>query len=225
MMTLLISLSSPALHDAPRARRPRSKLTDWLGTWFNPAALVTNALTNGLGPYRLASTSGLQSLNVQPEGALGGGQIGYNWQRDALVLGLEADVDWSGMRASTSAPFSVTGAVREPNISGNVGLQQKLDYFGTVRGRLGWANDTLLIYGTGGGAWGHVNTTFDTFNVASSATPPVLPLSAARLSSLQVGASSSNIRFGFVVGGGLEYKLAQNWSVKAEGLFIDFVGA
>ncbi|WP_158814130.1 outer membrane protein [Methylocapsa sp. S129] len=196
---------------------------------FDPASLAKTVLTGPLGPYTISGSSGPQSLSVHPQGWLGGAQVGYNWQQNALVFGLEADIDWSGMKGATSAPFFVNG-VTAPTLrgdladfTGNVGLQQKVDYFGTFRGRLGWANDALLLYGTGGFAWGHVNTSFNTFNIANAPATPG-GLSAAQLAGLQVGASSSSIRPGFAVGAGLEWKVAQNWSVKAEYLYIDLLG-
>jgi outer membrane immunogenic protein len=195
---------------------------------FNPASLATTTF-GGTPPggYVVTGSSGPQSLSVHPQGWLGGGQIGYNWQQNALVFGLEADVDWSGLKGKTSAPFFVNGTLGGDDASfvGNVGLQQKLDYFGTLRGRLGWANDALLLYGTGGFAWGEVKTSFNTFGLNNSvANLPPNGLSAAQLASLQVGASNSNLRGGFAVGAGLEWKVASHWSVKAEYLYVDLLG-
>jgi opacity protein-like surface antigen len=166
------------------------------------------------------------ALRVAPKGWLGGGQAGYNWQRNSLVYGLEGDLDFSGMKASASAPFFVNGTEGGDlaGFTGNVGLQQKLDYFGTVRGRLGWANDSVLLYGTGGLAWGHVTTTFNTFGVMQNAPGQFTP---AQLAAIQNGgyASASDIRLGFAVGAGAEWKVARNWSVRAEYLFVDLLGS
>jgi outer membrane immunogenic protein len=183
---------------------------------FNPATFSTSIL----GPnFDDISDSGPTNLAVHPQGWLGGGQLGYNWQRGALVYGAEADISWANITGSTSAPFFVNGTLGgdDADFKGNVGLQQKLDYFGTVRGRAGWANNTLFLYGTGGFAWGHVSTTFDTFGI----TAPPGQFSAQELAALQTSATSSDIRVGFAVGAGLEWLVARNWSVKAEYLFVD----
>jgi outer membrane immunogenic protein len=140
------------------------------------------------------------------------------------VYGLEADFDFSGMRASTSVPWVVNGTQPDNvHITGQTNLSQKLDYFGTLRGRAGWANDNLLLFGTGGLAWGHVATAFNVSNV----TEPTAALSLAQLAALQNGgnAYASGVRVGFAVGAGLEWKVARNWSVKGEYLFVDLISS
>lgn len=194
---------------------------------FNPSTYATTLLGPLGGPWvDTGPDSGPVALSVHPKGWLGGGQLGYNWQQNTLVYGLEADFDWSGMKASASAPFFVNGTEGGDiaGFTGNVGLQQKLDYFGTVRGRLGWAKDALLLYGTGGLAWGHVKTTFNTFGVTQNAPGQ---FTAAQLAAIQNGgnAQSSGLRAGFAVGAGFEWMVAHNWSVKAEYLYLDLMGS
>jgi outer membrane immunogenic protein len=75
---------------------------------FNPATYATAALASA-GPFVVTGSSGPIALSVHPQGWLAGGQAGYNWQQNALVYGVEADIDWSNIRGSTSAPFSVNG--------------------------------------------------------------------------------------------------------------------
>jgi outer membrane immunogenic protein len=85
-------------------------------------------------------TAGGSSTNLN--GVIGGGQIGYNWQMNNLVVGLETDFQGSGQRAdATGVGFSVTERIR---------------YFGTVRARLGYAWDRTLVYVTGGYAYTNV---------------------------------------------------------------------
>lgn len=81
-------------------------------------------------------------------GALAGGQIGFNWQYEALVLGVESDIDWSGVKGSTSNGLC-TGVVCTTSDS----------WLGTARGRLGIAADHWLFYGTGGVAYGDIRFT------------------------------------------------------------------
>ena len=118
------------------------------------------------------------------DGIIGGGQIGYNWQRSNWVFGLEADIQGSGQRGNGSAlcpggPGSTT-SVQPADVNsacslghtgdtppGNVAalpvansLSANLDWFGTLRGRIGPAiTPTILAYVTGGLAYGEVSTT------------------------------------------------------------------
>src|SRR3954471_9488114 len=108
---------------------------------------------------------------ARPSGFLGGVQGGYNWQSGPLVFGLEADLQASGANGTFAAwKFS------NP-------------WFGTVRGRVGYALDSVLFYGTGGLAFGELR--------AEAA-----------------GLSESHSSAGWTVGAGAEVGLAQNWTAK-----------
>ncbi len=126
---------------------------------------------------------------LNPDGGFGGGQIGYNWQgavgHPSLVLGVEADI--------LGADIGAKAVDSEGTIE-----QTKLEWFGTVRGRLGYAMDRSLIYFTGGFAYGGLRNSTDsgTFKFDSVAA-------------------------GYVLGGGLEYKLDPAWSLKAEYQYIN----
>ena len=188
---------------------------------FSPAAFASAIL----GPfgYVVTGSSGPVNLSVNPQGWLGGVQLGYDWQRGAAVYGVEADFDGAAINGSTSAPFFVTGTLGGDiaDFTGNVGLTQKIDFLSTLRGRLGWASDNVLLYGTGGFAWGHVITSVNTFGIKEAAIGQFSP---AELAALQVGASSDSFRYGFAVGAGIEWALAHNWSIRGEYLFIDLLG-
>lgn len=115
-------------------------------------------------------------------GFVGGGQIGYNWQFGQIVAGVEADIQYADLgRKSDFAPFYYGG--------GN-----DSSYFGTVRGRLGYAFDRALIYVTGGLAYGDVG-----------------------------GSSfgSNNTKAGYTLGAGVEYAFTPNWTAKIEGLYVN----
>ncbi len=121
-------------------------------------------------------------------GFIGGGQIGYNWQPlgSPLVIGIEADFQGS----SQSETVTVAG----------VTANAKLPWFGTVRGRLGYAFDRVMIYGTGGFAFQHLE---------ASATIPGLTV------------TGSDTGVGYAVGGGLEWAFMDRWSAKFEYLYIN----
>lgn len=129
------------------------------------------------GGYGWANSS---SYGFQPSGGFGGGQIGYNWQgiwNPHLVLGVEADIEGADITDSY------------------YGHQASVNYFGTIRGRIGYAFDRALVYATGGFAYGEVQDS-------------------------AFGASLTSTETGYTVGGGVEYKILPNWSAKAE---YDFV--
>jgi outer membrane immunogenic protein len=149
------------------------------------------------------------TLGARSTGVTGGAQFGYNWQIGSLVTGLEADIQGSDIKASargTPTVFS-NGA---PVPDGVLSSEQKLSWFGTVRGRLGvTVTPDLLLYGTGGLAYGHVdasaNTQFFDTGVLSSEAP----------------ASVSKTKVGWTAGAGAEWMFAHNWSAKLEYLYVD----
>jgi outer membrane immunogenic protein len=135
----------------------------------------------------------------------GGGQIGYNLQVSSLLLGVEADLNYNGLNATDS----LTRALPGPSFVGTFAhsVSTKLDWFGTVRGRLGiLVTPDWLWYATGGLAYGHVSSnTSATFSFASDT---------------YVGSYTAS-RAGWTVGGGTEWAFDRNWSLKAEYLYVD----
>ena len=142
-------------------------------------------------------------------GFIGGGQFGYNYQINSFVLGLEFDID--GATGSKNASVSLTNVPEGFVAPTSTQSAQQLDWLGTLRGRIGWTPiDRVLIFGTGGFAFGHSNASFSVFN--PQAEPP---LYASAYSAASVG---------WTAGGGIEYALAErwtNWSVKVEYLYYD----
>jgi outer membrane immunogenic protein len=128
------------------------------------------------------------AAGVSPSGVVGGGHIGYNYQFSQFVIGIEGDVE--GTSASSSA-LEAGGAT----FSENNEIQ------GSVRGRIGWAWDRVLIYGTGGVAFASVRD--------SSTFGPFVD-------------SETTGRTGWTAGGGVEYALDPNWSVRAEYRYTDY---
>jgi outer membrane immunogenic protein len=136
-------------------------------------------------------------------GATAGVQVGGNVQRGAAVFGFEADASWADLsghgRFTTQAPNHTTWDI-----------DTELQAFGTVRGRLGLlVKPNLLIYGTGGLAWGVVDATQAT-NWYAPAPPDV----GGRT-------SGDTVHLGWAAGAGTEWKFAPRWSLKAEWLYVD----
>jgi outer membrane immunogenic protein len=141
-------------------------------------------------------------------GVIGGGQFGYNWQMSNWLFGLETDIQGSGERGS-SIFTCVTCADNGSNITST--LTQKLDWFGTARARAGiLATPTLLLYGTGGFAYGEVKT-----GGSVSGTNP----SGAAVTTAFPGTSST--RAGWTAGAGVEGRIVGNWTWKLEYLYMD----
>jgi outer membrane immunogenic protein len=142
----------------------------------------------------LGAATGTSTLHSS--GFFGGGQAGYNWQvSPAWLIGAEADFD--GANIDSSATTSTNA------FSSTIG--SKLDWFGTVRGRVGvLVTPATLLYGTGGWAYGH--TTSDAIAAAFG---------------LAAVASTGRVHNGWTAGAGLEYAITPSVSFKTEYLFVD----
>ena len=156
-----------------------------------PAAAIainnwTGFYIGAMGGYAQENSSDIGTLS----GGFAGGTVGYNWQAGNLVLGLEADGAWADVGATLGIP-------------GFASVDYTIRSMGTVRGRIGYAFDQVLLYGTGGYAW-----------------------SDNRLSATALGVSVSDSQFhsGWTVGAGVEVMFAPKWSVKAEYLYRSFEG-
>jgi outer membrane immunogenic protein len=131
-------------------------------------------------------------------GGLVGGTYGYNWQFGHVVAGLEGDASWSGIRDTFT---SVNGlATFCPSA---FPCYTNLEWLGTDRARLGYAQDGILIYATGGVAYGDVLATIKNAGFAGID-------------------SEQRFRVGYTVGAGVEAMIAPRWSVKLEYLYTDF---
>ena len=165
-----------------------------------------STFTNGAGAVLFANSD---RRNL--DGVVGGGQIGYNWQVTNWVWGFEADIqgtDEKGSRLFTcptgacTPPFGVVAVFPGPAVSVSP-MDQKLEWFGTVRARAGiLASPRVLLYATGGLAYGEVRT-------------------AETIGAGLFGFSNSETRAGWTVGAGIEGAISGNWTAKLEYLYID----
>jgi len=158
------------------------------------------------------SFAGSQNL----DGVFGGPQIGYNWQiNNTWVTGLETDFQWSGERGSKSFsdPYATDCEGVACSLSGTV--SSKISWFGTARGRLGvLATPTLWLYGTGGLAYGRVNTSGTITNVNSPYSFPPSGIWSF---------GNSDTKVGWTAGAGVEGAIPNTtgWTWKVEYLYID----
>ncbi len=161
--------------------------------------------------------------NVNDDGFTGGGQIGYNYQFGAgsgVVVGVEADAQYTDLDRRVGIDY--TGVSPLNSALGGTGTAYRggLDFLGTVRGRVGYAFNQFMIYGTGGFAYGEVNNSVNVF------TAPGALFAAGGRSDLQTG---------YTYGGGLEYAIptasflnvfhSSAVTVKAEYLHYDLGGS
>jgi outer membrane immunogenic protein len=206
------------------------------GTWANSNNVTTTAIGLPGTDWATIAPLGLFGNGQEPAlsasgvfgrgnngGFIGGGQVGYNWQfYNNVVAGIEADIQGIASSSGSGNAFSVapSGGV----LGGLLGLnwntaaqyRSNLDYIGTVRGRLGWLfTPTLLLYGTGGLAYGgvSVNNSF----VTTASNPGGIYRDVASLAS----SAFSDTRVGWTAGGGLEWMFWPNWSAKVEYLYYD----
>jgi outer membrane immunogenic protein len=127
-------------------------------------------------------------------GYLIGGSIGVNYQIGEYVFGIEGDGDWTNLEGNSGSTCGAISAVVPPPD----GCQTQSGWLATVRGRVGYALDRTLIYGTAGAAFGNIQTGLN---------PP--------------STFDSSVEAGWAAGAGLEVAFAPNWTAKVEYLFID----
>jgi outer membrane immunogenic protein len=165
---------------------------------------------------------------------VGGGQVGYNYQLGAIVFGLEADIDYLGSKNQSNTGQFFYGDPAGPDAAGVAGgandpysgyyqvysNRNNNNFLGTVRLRAGYAMDRALLFVTGGLAFGGGGSSS---YVAYWAQPQAVggPTGAA---AAFYGSSTGGggTRAGWTIGGGVEYAVTDNWTVKFEYLYANF---
>lgn len=172
---------------------------NWTMTLLNPA--VAPATVSGTDSDRF-------------EGALGGLQAGYNWQISNFLLGLETDIQISGQRGDQTFLGTILFPNGNPSSTSTASYTDKLPWFGTLRARAGvLATERWLLYATGGLAYGQVDISgISSIPGAGFPGAPSVPPAGFNLGTTKVG---------WTVGGGVEGAITNNWSWKAEYLFMD----
>jgi outer membrane immunogenic protein len=165
---------------------------DWTGFYIG----VSGGGSLGTSTHIDAATGLGDTLGYNVKGGLVGGTLGYNWQVSNFVFGFEGDASWVGEY----------GSHPDDGLAGNLAFTSftKETWVATARGRLGYAVNNLLFYGTGGYAAAGVEA-----GVKDANTGALL-------------ASATSTRSGWTAGGGLEWGFAPNWSAKFEWLYMKF---
>jgi outer membrane immunogenic protein len=194
----MLALGAPAFGaDLPtKAPAAVTPLYDWSGFYvgvFGGGGYGNHNLNNALGPAGFADFT----LNYDSTGAVGGGEVGYQLQSGSYVVGFVADGMWSGIKGKNN--FGSTDAFG--NASNDA---TSLRWAGTVRALGGIALDRLLLFFTGGWAYGQLDHT-------NTDSVPALGVDAF-----------SNNRSGLVAGGGIAYAITNNLIGKFEYSYFDF---
>ncbi len=180
---------------------PVSPAYNWTGFYIG-----VHGGTGFAGTMQDISNPGAQKLSTQ--GGFGGIQAGYNWQINRVVFGAEVDASfgdigksWGGVNGFD--PYYGKDATKT---------------FGTVKGRVGYTFDRLLVYGTGGLAWGDNEHGFGCDATRTVATNGC----QNKPGGTAFYTSTNSTDIGYTVGGGLEYALADRWTIRGEYLYTDF---
>jgi outer membrane immunogenic protein len=167
---------------------------------FRWAALIVAGIFSffGSAAYAQVCIDGGGSNSATGSGWVAGAQAGYNWQQGSWVYGLETDLSGTGLKSSMS------GGQVTPCTGDFAFTSAKVDWYGTVRGRAGWASGNVLFYGTGGLAYGHVDlsSTFSSVGIT-------------------LNADTSSVRTGWVAGGGIEYLVRPDLTLNFGYQYVD----
>ena len=194
-----LALVSPVVAaDMPLKARPVVVVApSWAGAYIGASV---GAVWHEVEYADLPDGGGGPTADGRKVGIIGGGHIGYNWQSNNFVYGVEADISGASAKV-TLHPFGNT-PFNETDTS-------RLHWLATFRVRAGVTvgSGNTLLFATGGLALGGVEN-LRTF-------PPAIVIIPA-----EVGEGKST-RVGWVAGGGIEHMLNRNWIVRAEALYVD----
>lgn len=218
LLTASVLASAVVLASAANAADMAPAGYDWTGFYagVNAGAAWNNSEVDQ--DYKWDGTR-VNELQNQIEGDqtvfTGGFNLGYNYQMDQIVLGVETDINYLGFSDDNKRGREfgdiTYNSVTYHDVTANSKTSFSGDWYGTLRGRLGFAADNLLFYGTGGLAYGHMSADgqvkFD--SVEGSA---------------KWDGSTDSTNFGWTAGAGMEYGL-DRWTLGVEYLFVDLGSA
>jgi outer membrane immunogenic protein len=182
------------------------------GVWSRDS-INTSSLVGPIPPFFAidnASVSAAASSAINTSGFTGGEQIGYNWQTNNWVWGVESDFDYLGLTGTRGGrfpfPSTLPGAPNGPIPAlFTVATNYSTNWLFTLRPRVGWAVNNWLLYVTGGLA-----VSRQSVSQTLTLLPPFVDTN-----------SFSKTQVGGTIGAGVEYALNHHWSIKAEYLYVD----
>jgi outer membrane immunogenic protein len=164
------------------------------------AALLAGPGSSAALAQALPVPANIGSATASAGSWLLGAQAGYDWQTGPWVYGLAADI--SATHLNSQANTTLVGGFGVP-----ASVSADIDWYGTVRGRLGWSSGPLLLYGTGGLAYGRIALSGSLMAVP----PPPLGLNA----------QTSSVNVGWVAGAGVEYLWSPNVVLSLDYQYVD----
>jgi len=204
---LAVAAGSALAADLPRRSPPPAfiappPLFTWTGVYIG--GQIGYAFGNSYS--NIPGTGFAQSSS--PEGVIGGAHVGYNYQINQFVVGLEGDVDGLNFsNSNTLGNFYTTGGFYEST---------RIPVEGSIRGRVGYAWDRVLFFATGGAAFADIQHQYAVSNLQGVLQAVTL------VTTYDPNNPYSSTRVGWTVGGGVEYALSNNWSVRGEYRYTDF---
>ena len=229
---ILAGIGAASAADMPLKAPPPPVVVDpWTGFYvglnggYSWGRSETNAgFFNATTGAAVVLPAGVTSSTFKLNGGVFGAQAGYNRLNGSFLWGIETDIQWSGEKgnsnyacistlAGTGGTCTTQTAVVFPagTAIDALSIQQQIDWFGTLRGRIGLvAMQSWLFYATGGLAYGEIKT-----------STTLTGLTAAGLVSTVAG-STTTTKAGWTAGVGVEGRINADWSAKAEYLYVDF---
>jgi outer membrane immunogenic protein len=229
-VALAMAFVAPALAaDMPartyKAPPPVAAAYNWTGFYVGVTAGAVwgdfdpTTRTNGgdyfVGTGVLASVNAAGVQRINPLGFTGGLEAGYNVQFGAGLVGIEADIQYTGLRGSASSNAVYPCCLPATAV---ISASASADWLATVRGRVGFVANDWLFFGTGGVAFTQLKASFS----GSDNCGVVAGCGIGFGNGAEPVASISSTRVGYAVGGGIEKIVAANWTIKAEYLYVKF---
>ena len=190
----------------PVYKAPLVEAFSWTGCYFgghvggirNDSRLTSYAFGPAITAAQTAAST--YSYDADDTSFTGGVQYGCNYQTGSWVFGTDSSFSWAGIDETFNAFHPAVPGV----LAYNETVSQQVDWYSTTRARLGWARDRWMVFVAGGLATGRVESNFLAVFPAGTFT-----------------GSESKSRYGWTIGGGLEYALSQNWFLRGEYLYVD----
>ena len=201
--------------------RPSPVMPTWAGFyvgahagwgWGDASATASSSAPVGALPG-ISSVFVPANYDVGTDGAVFGGQIGYNWQAGNWVIGVEGDFSGTGMSGFQSQAVTLNPLLEFGLTGGTSFMSQDINWLASARARLGYAWGPSLLYVTGGAAWADIDYRADANPAGFLSGCCAFP------------ASFGNTQSGWTVGGGFEHMITANWTVRGEYLYYSFDGA
>jgi outer membrane immunogenic protein len=153
----------------------------------------------GMGGLNSKTDLGAVGLEDNDRGFTIGGLAGYNWQCNGRLIGVETDMSYFNADTTTG--------VTCPTCGGSISFGSEINWYGTLRGRVGLVGDeNFLVFATGGLAYGGLDHSINS-NAFNGVT---------------FSGSNSDTAIGWTAGGGIEYLLSDNWAFRADASYVDF---